>query len=236
MSSFASASKSCASLVSNKLIRMIACGVLALVSLMANANPPEGLDFIGGYYDNGEYKCYSEPCFSIHRGKAAAADKRARPFYAREWAFRTQDCQKALTEALARSSEIPIRKEERAGCTYVAEGEWIDLYSGQTISDVAKLSFDQLISYEEAHSYGASYWTKNQRLKFINDASNIVPVSPELKQERAGRPPTQWMPADKTFWCDYIYRREIVRRTYNLHYPQYERDFEEELIKLYCKY
>lgn len=219
-----------------KQMRSVVCAILTVVSLMAGANPPEGLDFIGGYYDKGEYKCYSEPCFSIHRGKAAAADKRARPFYAREWAFRTQDCQKALTESLSRASKTPVRREERAGCSYVVEGEWVDLYSGGLITDVSQLSFDQLISYEEAHSYGASYWSKKQRLAFINDARNIVPVVPALKQVRAGRPPTQWMPEDKALWCDYIYRREIVRRSYNLHYPQYERDFEENLIKLYCKY
>jgi len=40
---------------------------------------PKELDFIGGGYVGGEYRCYAEPCFSLHKGKGAAS-ARVRPF------------------------------------------------------------------------------------------------------------------------------------------------------------
>jgi hypothetical protein len=41
-----------------------------LVSQLCFADTaPVELDFIGGGYVDGEYRCYSEPCFSLHKGK-----------------------------------------------------------------------------------------------------------------------------------------------------------------------
>ena len=58
---------------------------MMLCSTFVVAEAPEGLDFIGGYTDEkGEYKCYAEPCFTIHKGTEAAAS-RDRPFSSRDW-------------------------------------------------------------------------------------------------------------------------------------------------------
>ena len=49
--------------------------LLSVVYLSAStisfaAPQPEELDFIGGGYVDGEYRCFSEPCFSLHKGRA----------------------------------------------------------------------------------------------------------------------------------------------------------------------
>jgi len=217
-------------------LKFMACILVVGLSATVYASPPAQLDFIGGYYDeSGEYTCYAQPCFSIHRGKNAAAAA-TRPFSIKEWAFKVRGCQEAFTESLEQTSKTPVVKETKEGCDFVVSGEWIDLYSASTVSDVSQLGFDQLVSYEEAHHYGGAYWGQKQRMAFINDAANIVPVSPELKKVRAGRSPSKWMPEDKSQWCDYIVRREIVQRKYKLVLPRVEREFQEEAIRLFCKY
>lgn len=210
--------------------------VLLCLSFSVRAeSPPEGLDFIGGYYDNGEYKCYSEPCFTIHKGTEAAAS-RNRPFSKRDWIPRTRSCQKALTKALAKSSRVDISYAKKGECVFVVKGEWEDPYSKEVITDLRNIGLDQLVSYKEAHRYGGAYWSRIQRMDLVNDANNIVPVTKASKKERNGRPPTQWMPENKGFWCDYIVRREIIQRKYNLYLPREEREYQEEVKKLYCKY
>jgi hypothetical protein len=219
-----------------KFLASLLAGLLcACLALNAMAEPPEGIDFIGGYYENGEYKCYSEPCFTIHKGTEAAAS-RNRPFSKRDWIPRSRGCQKAYTKALAQASKVDIKYAKKGDCVFVVKGEWVDPYTLNSINDLRKIGLDQLVSYKEAHRYGAAYWSHTERMQLVNDADNIVPVSAESKKERDGRPPTEWMPENKDYWCDYIVKREIIQRKYNLYLPAEERAFKEEIKKLYCKY
>ena len=209
--------------------------LLIVLPVAVNAEPPEGLDFIGGYYDNGEYRCYAEPCFTIHKGTEAAAAKN-RPFSKRDWIPRQRGCQKALTRALAKASRVDISYAKKDECLFVVKGEWEDPYTTEVISDLRNVGLDQLVSYKEVHRYGGAYWTRIQRMELVNDSDNIVPVSAKSKKERAGRPPTEWMPENKAYWCDYIVKREIIQRKYKLYLPREEREFQEKIKKLHCKY
>ena len=73
-------------------------------------------------------------------------------------------------------------------------------------------------------------------MDLVNDAENLVPVSIKAKKTRAGLPPSKWMPENKAYWCDYIVRREIIQRKYKLYLPSVEREFQQEVKTLYCKY
>jgi hypothetical protein len=218
-----------------KTVLSVLCWVLACFAFTVSAEPPEGLDFIGGYYDKGEYKCYSEPCFTIHKGTEAAAS-RNRPFSKRDWVHRKRGCQKAYTKALAKASRVDIAYAKKNECIFVVKGEWEDPYTTEVITDIRQIALDQLVSFKEAHRYGGAYWTTPQRMALVNDADNIVPVAKASKKARDGQPPTKWMPDNKKYWCDYIVRREIIQRKYGLYLPREEREFNEEVKKLYCKY
>lgn len=218
-----------------KSLRLVIYCVLACASSLVGAEPPEGLDFIGGYYEKGEYKCYAEPCFTIHKGTEAAAAK-DRPFSPRDWQPRTRSCQKAYTQALAKASTVDIRYAKKGDCVFVVEGEWLDPYTTEVITELGDIALDQLVSYREAHRYGGAYWSHAQRMELVSDSDNIVPVASMSKKARAGKSPTQWMPENKAYWCDYIVRREIIQRKYKLYLPREEREFQQEIKKLYCKY
>lgn len=201
----------------------------------ALAEPPADLDFIGGYYEKGEYKCFSEPCFTIHRGTEAAAE-RNRPFDPRDWVPRSRSCQKAFTQVLADTSVVPISYAKKGDCAFVVKGEWINPYNGERITKMRDIALDQRVSYKEVHRYGGAYWTRVQRMELVNDPLNLVPVSRAQKKDRDGKPPSKWMPEEKRYWCDYIVHREIIQRKYSLFLPREEREYQEKLKTLYCKY
>jgi hypothetical protein len=201
----------------------------------ASAEPPAELDFIGGYYENGEYKCYSEPCFTIHKGTDAAAS-RVRPFSPREWQAPRGECQKSYTQVLADTSRVEIKYAVHEDCAFVVAGQWKDAYTGKTIEDIREIALDHRISPQEAHYWGAAYWSQEQRMVFLNDPINLVPVSISQIKDRKGRSPEQWMPARKEYWCDYIVYRDIVVRKFHLRPPKEVKDFDHKIKNLYCKF
>jgi len=203
----------------------------------AFAEPPEKLDFIGGYYENGVYKCYSEPCFRIHKGKEAALS-RIRPFDVREWLPKRGSknaCQQGYTRMLAHTSQKPVAYLEKGQCQYVVDGEWIDSYTLKNVN-VSNIAIDQRISLEEAHRYGGSTWPRSKRMQFAYAQENLIPVSKESKKLRKGQSASQWMPQNKGTWCDYIVRRDIVARKFKLHFPENEKEYNKKIKTLYCKF
>jgi hypothetical protein len=199
------------------------------------AEAPPDLDFIGGYYEEGEYRCYSEPCFTIHKGTDAAAS-RVRPFAPKDWQAKRGECQKSYTQVLADKSISEIKYAKHKDCIFVVSGEWQDTYTGQEIDDIRVIALDHRISPYEAHYWGAAFWTPVQRFDLLNDPSNLVPVSIEQIKLRKGRSPSEWMPERQGYWCDYIVHREIVIRKYQLRPSKDVRDFDQNIKKLYCKY
>lgn len=211
------------------------CLLIFILPFPVSAEAPPELDFIGGYYEGGEYRCYSEPCFTIHRGTDAAAS-RIRPFAPQNWQAKRGECQKSYTKVLAETSLSDIKYAKHEDCVFVVSGTWQDAYTGQTIDDIRVVALDHRISPYEAHYWGAAYWTPEQRFALLNDPMNLVPVSIEQIKHRKGRSPTDWMPERKDYWCDYIVHREIVVRKYQLRPSKEIRDFDHEIKKLYCKY
>jgi len=220
--------------------KVVAVTYLLLVSLFSFAEErPEELDFIGGGYVDGEYRCYSEPCFSLHKGKGAASAN-VRPFEVREWLPRRGDewsCQNAYTNMLEKTSLSKVSFfKSKNGCKLISAGEWLDIYTGKPIDGMKNLAVDQRISLKEAHLYGGAFWTRARRMAFAYHPMNLVQVSSAQKKIRDGRSASKWMPEDKSTWCDYIVYREIVSRHFKLIIPLAEKAQENKIKKLYCNY
>ncbi len=215
------------------LLLLFICGLYSSFSVAEE--PPAGLDFIGGYYEDGEYKCYSEPCFTIHKGTDAAAS-RIRPFSPREWQARRGECQKSYTQVLADTSLQEIKYAIHEDCAFVVAGKWQDAYTGKMVDDIREIALDHRISPQEAHYWGAAFWSSTQREELLNDPANLVPVSINQIKARRGQSPVNWMPELKSYWCDYIVHREIVIRKYQLRPSKEDKDFDHKIKTLYCKF
>lgn len=89
----------------------------------------------------------------------------------------------------------------------IISGRWLSPYDAATVTDVAEIRVDHVVSLFEAWKSGAWDWTDDQRNDYLNDigsAGAILAVSVQSEDEKADRDPSDWMPSSKAFHCRYL--------------------------------
>ncbi len=211
--------------------------ICLLAPLSYASEPPPNLDFIGGYFEGEIYRCYAEPCFTIHRESYPEANNIVFNEYDwPHWLDLDDNCQNEHVQMLFNTSLTDTKHLGGDPCDTVIAGHWEDPYSGTTYYDAKELDVDHIISLREAHQYGASGWQRNKRALFANAPNNLIVVSAKLKAERQQRSASEWMPPNENYWCDYVVRREMVARQFKLYLPLKEQEFNKQIKTLYCKY
>ncbi|MFE5947141.1 HNH endonuclease [Streptomyces sp. NPDC056480] len=115
----------------------------------------------------------------------------------------TDGCDTRSEVLLAEAVDAPATG---AGCTLTG-GRWTSYYDGQSVSDPAALQVDHLVPLGEAWESGASGWTASRRERFANDqgaTATLVAVTARSRQDKAGRDPAGWVPADAAQYCRYV--------------------------------
>jgi len=191
-----------------------------------------GLDNQGGHFNRKTniYECHKEPCFSIHQ-QAKEAYQQAKPgtfsrVYNRKdwphWIDADGDCQNTRQELLIATSKVPVQFKDYRRCT-VRQGKWYGVYTGQTFDLASDVDIDHIVPLAHAHRYGADQWTKAQRSVFANDFENLLVVSTTTNQAKSDKAPHEWLPPQKSYWCDYGKRWPRVKDKYGLRYSGQER-------------
>ncbi len=188
---------------------------------------PGGVDRHGGHTDrsNGHYHCHREPCQSAQQQQQDALDEarqQGRAFSLlydrRDWPhWRDEDgnCRDTRAEVLIQSSRVPVTYRDARQCV-VDSGEWLDPYSGQLIYQAAELDIDHLVPLKHAHGHGGNNWPLRRREAFANDIDNLLPVSASLNRTKGSSSPDQWLPPDRSYWCEYGRRWQTVKQRYAL--------------------
>jgi hypothetical protein len=194
-------------------------------------------DFFGGYFANGTYICVREPCFKIHA--AWEVKPNTDRFNFKDWPHWLDidgNCQNEQEQILAETSLVPVTWEENDTCGRVASGRWFIAYSGKESDDVEYMTMDHVISLFEAHDLFGNRWDERKRILFANSPVNLIPINWHLKKERNGRPSSKWLPPDRSYWCDYILRRERVAREFDLKLPKTDNIIGKEIKHKFCKF
>lgn len=191
-----------------------------------------GLDKQGGHFNRktNTYECHKEPCFSIHKQTDKAfqeADPRTySKVYDRKdwphWIDEDGDCQNTRQELLIATSKVSVQFKKAKGCT-VKSGKWFGVYTGQTFTNASDLDIDHIVPLAHAHKYGADQWTKAQRREFANDLDNLLVVDDATNQSKSDQAPHEWLPPQKSYWCEYGKRWERVKNKYGLRFSSEER-------------
>jgi hypothetical protein len=147
------------------------------------------------------------------------------PVYNRDewgrWLDLDKDCQDTRQEVLIAESEIPVTFIDPAKPCRVATGKWTDVYTGQVFTDPSAIQIDHTVALEEVHRMGGWAWTIDQKKAYFNDLSNpehLVAVSISANASKGSRPPTEWLPPNLSFRCEYLRRRVKIMTKYNLQY------------------
>ncbi|MGO4299441.1 HNH endonuclease family protein [Leifsonia sp. RAF41] len=121
-------------------------------------------------------------------------------------------------DILARDLTGTVRKGR---CT-VLTGTLHNPYTGTTIAFVrgattsALVQIDHIVPLQNAWVTGAQQLTQAQRISLANDPLNLLAVDGRSNQQKSAGDAATWLPADKSFRCEYVARQISVKGTYGL--------------------
>ncbi|MEX1196364.1 MAG: DUF1524 domain-containing protein [Pseudohongiellaceae bacterium] len=118
------------------------------------------------------------------------------------WEDFDSDCQNTRHELLIRKSLIPVTFTSDTGC-YVATGAWHGPFTGQVYTQATQLDVDHVIALRYAHEYGGAEWPPLLKKVFANDPENLLAVERGENRSKGWDGPSQYMPPDESYHCEY---------------------------------
>jgi len=91
-----------------------------------------------------------------------------------------------------------------SGCNVVG-GQWESRYDGMVLTDPAGVDIDHVVPLANAWRSGADEWDDAKRGDFANDLTRpqLVAVSARSNRAKGDQDPSQWKPANRSYWCQY---------------------------------
>lgn len=120
----------------------------------------------------------------------------------RHWSDLDDDCMNTRHEILKIQADGQV-KLSPDGC-YVSVGLWNDPFSGKQFTRASDLDVDHVVPLNWAHYHGGYAWESSKKELFANDAINLLVVDDGLNQAKGAKGPTEWMPPNHAFRCEYL--------------------------------
>ena len=123
----------------------------------------------------------------------------------KHWIDEDKDCQNTRHEVLIEESSKAVTFKSDKQCQ-VATGEWMDPFTGDTVTDGTKLDVDHMVPLKNAHDSGGWAWDKDRKAAYANAmgyADHLIAVTASANRKKGARGPEEWKPANQDYWCDY---------------------------------
>ena len=146
--------------------------------------------------------------------------------YGRSWIDADKDCQNTRQEVLIEESVSPVVLNKK-GCRVIG-GVWMDYYTKKMITNPSELDIDHLVPLAEVDRSGGDKWSKENKMDYANDLTNpetLIAVSASANRSKGDKDPSDWMPKNKDYWCEYIRDWQIVKNEWKLDMDEKEREF-----------
>ncbi|XP_060085375.1 uncharacterized protein LOC132564765 [Ylistrum balloti] len=131
------------------------------------------------------------------------------------WIDEDGDCQNTRHEELIEHSKVPVKFKTYKQCKVVS-GEWYDPYTDTAYYNASEVDIDHIIPLKEAWLSGAKNWTRKQKRVFANDPDNLIPVGKSINRKKGAKDPSQWLPPNKDYICEYIEQWGSIKNEYHL--------------------
>jgi len=115
---------------------------------------------------------------------------------------------------------------QRVGCDVVG-GTIVDPYTGREIQVPTadpQIDIDHVVALSDAWQKGASGWSAEEMQRFASDPLNLLAVSSSANRQKSDGDAATWLPANKSYRCDYVARQIAVKAEYGLWVTQAEHD------------
>lgn len=117
------------------------------------------------------------------------------------------DCFNSRNKVLVRENIGTIVLKESNKCS-VAQGEWVDPYSGRTMTDAQlEIQIDHMVPMKVAYNSGAYKWTFKERClygNYLGYRNHLVAVSGDENNEKGSNTPEDYMPSNPNNQCGYL--------------------------------
>ena len=116
----------------------------------------------------------------------------------------------------------------------VLTGRWLDLYTNKIFQQSSKVDIDHLVPLKYSWDRGAHEWTSTKRHQFANDPINLFAVEKRVNRQKSAHGPTEWLPPNIKFRCQYILRFQRVVKLYGLNQNAAELRMIEQAQQQHC--
>jgi hypothetical protein len=97
----------------------------------------------------------------------------------------------------------------------VQAGKLNDRYSAARITfargGASEVDIDHVVALGDAWQKGAQQWSYARRVRFANDALNLLSVGASANRAKGDGDAATWLPPNKRFRCDYVARQVAVK-------------------------
>lgn len=156
---------------------------------------------------------------------AATAFAYSRTDY-KHWIDADGDCQNTRQEVLISESLEEVTLDKK-GCQ-VVKGKWYDPYTDKYFTNPNDLDIDHFVPLGEVDRSGGHEWSKNKKMEYANDLDDpevLIAVDKSANRSKGDKDPSDWLPPNKKFKCDYIKTWQNVKKRWALEMDIKEKKF-----------
>ena len=142
-------------------------------------------------------------------------------------------------EVLEQESQYLVDWIEKGSKWKVEEGLWFCPYTGRTTYDPSDIDIDHMIPLKEVHQSGGHAWNAQRKQDYANDIDNpntLIAVDDSSNISKLDRDPANWLPPNRSYWCEYLTAWVNVKKKWDLTVDQAEVDALKKGFKACDKY
>ena len=110
----------------------------------------------------------------------------------------------------------------------VESGKLTDPYTATRITfergGASEVDIDHVVALGDAWQKGAQQWSYERRVRFANDALNLLSVDASANRSKGDGDAATWLPPNKRVRCDYVARQVAVKTKYESWVTKAEHD------------
>lgn len=166
-----------------------------------------------------EYSELMTQLAALPTGPVPAADY-DRDEFGQRWADVDRTGCDQRNEALAAAMTDVVFRVGTHDCV-VESGIFYDVYDGSSwpftkSEDGGGIQVDHVVPLSHAWAMGAAAWSAEQRVTFANELANLQPTANAYNQGKSDSGPTEWLPPNGDYQCEYLERWAQIKVTWSL--------------------
>ncbi len=110
----------------------------------------------------------------------------------------------------------PIEEKGKLRVDTKNSGEWVDPYSGKSITTSSDLDIDHIVPLKYAAENGGQSWDEDMKEQFANDPDNLLATSAKENRSKGAKGPSGYIPPYKGYRCQYAKSFTGVASKYGL--------------------